>query len=154
MRLDAVRLRDTVRHPPTGSRSMALVPLLVIPFVLYNIGLVGLFGGGAAGPWEQVLFSLSMMSGGVFQMTLGDLLIVIALFLLFFEIMKSTRTSNASVIDHLLSTFVFVAYLVEFLLVQQAANSVFFILMVIAFIDLIAGFSVSIRAAGRDVSFN
>jgi hypothetical protein len=68
--------------------------------------------------------------------------------------MKSTRTSNASVVDHLLSTFVFVAYLVEFLLVERAAHSVFFILMVIAMIDLIAGFSISIRAAGRDVSFN
>jgi hypothetical protein len=133
---------------------MALVPLLVIPFILFNVGLVGLFGGGAAGPWEQVLFSLPMMSGGVFEMTVGDLLVVVALFLLFFEIMKSTRTSNASVVDHLLSTFVFVAYLVEFLLVRQAAHSVFFILMVIAFIDLIAGFSVSIRSAGRDVSFN
>jgi hypothetical protein len=29
---------------------------------------------------------------------------------------------------------------------------VFFILMVIAFVDVIAGFSVSIRSAGRDVS--
>lgn len=133
---------------------MAIVPLLIVPFILFNLGLTGLMGGGEAGPWEQVLFSIPMMSGGSFALTLGDLLIVIALFLLFFEIMKSTRSSNASVVDHLLSTFVFVAYLVEFLLVEQAAHSVFFILMVVALIDLIAGFSVSIRSAGRDVSFN
>ena len=93
-----------------------------------------------------------MMSGGVFTMTLGDLLIVLALLLLFVEIVKSTRTSNASIIDHLLSTFVFVAFLVEFLLVQGAAHSVFFTLMVIALIDVLAGFSVSIRSAGRDLN--
>jgi hypothetical protein len=47
---------------------------------------------------------------------------------------------------------VFVAYLVEFLQVRSAAHSVFFILMVITFVDVIAGFSVTIRSAVRDVS--
>ncbi|MEX0406222.1 hypothetical protein ABGN05_11145 [Aquibium sp. LZ166] len=133
---------------------MASIPLLIVPFIIFNLGLAGMLGGGAAGPWEQVLFTIPMMSGGDWSMTLGDLTILIALILLFVEIMKSTRTSNASVIDHLLSTFVFVAYLVEFLLVRGAAHSVFFILLVIALVDLVAGFSVSIRSAGRDVSFN
>ncbi len=133
---------------------MASIPLLIIPFILYNLGLAGMLGSGPAGPWQQVIFTIPMMSGGEWSMTLGDLTILIALILLFVEIMKSTRTSNASVIDHLLSTFVFVAYLVEFLLVEGAAHSVFFILLVIALVDLVAGFSVSIRSAGRDVSFN
>ena len=128
------------------------IPLLVVPFVLYNMGLIGLLGGGAD-PWAQVLFSIRMMSGGTWSMTLGDLMVLIGLFFLFIEIMKSTRTSNASVIDHLLSTFVFVAFLVEFLLVPGAAHSVFFALMLIALVDVLAGFSVSIRSAGRDVNF-
>ena len=128
------------------------IPLLVVPFVLYNMGLIGLFGGGTD-PWAQVLFSIRMMSGGTWSMTLGDLMVLIGLFFLFIEIMKSTRTSNASVIDHLLSTFVFVAFLVEFLLVPGAAHSVFFTLMLIALVDVLAGFSVSIRSAGRDVNF-
>jgi len=128
------------------------IPLLVVPFVLYNMGLTGLFGGGDA-PWGQVLFRLPMMSGGTFSMTLGDLMVMIGLLLLFVEIMKSTRTSNASVVDHLLSTFVFVAFLVEFLLLPGAAHSVFFTLMLISLVDVLAGFSVSIRSAGRDVNF-
>lgn len=127
------------------------IPLLIVPFILYNIGLAGLFGEGD--PWSQVLFSVTMMSGGVWSMTLGDLMILIGLFFLFVEIMKSTRTSNASVVDHLLSTFVFAAFLIEFLLVSGAAHSVFFALMTIALVDVLAGFSVSIRAAGRDVNF-
>lgn len=131
---------------------LGLVPLLVIPFILYNLGLTGLLGAGQD-PWAGEILSVGMMSGGVWTMTMGDLLIVIALILLFVEIVKSTRTSNASVIDHLLSTFVFVAFLVEFLLVQGAAHSVFFTLMVIALFDVLAGFSVSLRAASRDVTF-
>lgn len=131
------------------------VPLMIVPFVLFNLGLAGLFGTGAGSdPWAAELFSLRMMSGGTFSLTLGILMIIIALLFFFVEILKATRTSNASLVDHLLSTFVFVAFLVEFLLVQGAAHAVFFVLMVIALIDVLAGFSVSLRAAGRDVSFS
>ncbi|RUU09007.1 hypothetical protein EOD08_35790 [Mesorhizobium sp. M6A.T.Ca.TU.002.02.2.1] len=129
------------------------IPLLIVPFVLYNLGLLGIFGGGDD-PWASDLFSIRMMSGGVFSLTLGDLIVLIGLILFFVEIVKSTRTTSASIMDHLLSTFVFVAFLVEFLLVKGAAHSVFFTLMVIALVDVLAGFSVSMRAATRDINMN
>ncbi|ESX68779.1 hypothetical protein NKJ72_05455 [Mesorhizobium sp. M0045] len=129
------------------------IPLLIVPFILYNLGLLGIFGSGDD-PWATEMFSVRMMSGGVFSMTLGDLIVLIALIFLFVEVVKSTRTTNASIMDHLLSTFVFVAYLVEFLLVKGAAHSVFFTLMVIALIDVLAGFSVSMRSASRDINMN
>lgn len=128
------------------------IPLMIVPFILFNLGLVGLFGADPD-PWRAEMFALDMMSGGRWAMTLGDLIVVIGLVCLFFEIIKSTRTSTASVVDHLLSTFVFVAFLVEFLLVRGAAHSVFFVLMVIALVDVLAGFSVSLRGARRDMSF-
>lgn len=130
----------------------ASIPLLIISFVLYNLAAV--FSGAAADPFASELFSMSMMSGGRFALTTGDLLIVLSLVLLFIEILKSTRSSNASVADHMLSTGVFILFLVEFLLVPAAATSVFFILMVMALIDVVAGFTVSIRSAGRDVTLN
>ncbi len=134
---------------------LAGMPLLIVPFILYNLGLAGFLGVGVENdPWATEIFSMRMMSGGVFSMTLGDLMILIGLVFFFIEILKSTRTSNASIIDHLLSTFVFVAFLVEFLLVRGAAHSVFFTLMVIALIDVLAGFSVSLRSAGRDVNLH
>jgi hypothetical protein len=136
-----------------GKRVLAMlsaIPLLVIPFILYNLGLAGDQGLAL---WQQTLFTVPMMSGGAWTMTWGDGLILLAIFLLFIEIMKSTRTSNRSIIDHLLSTFVFVAFLVEFLLVRDAATSLFFTLMMFALLDVLAGFSVTIRSAGRDVNF-
>lgn len=130
---------------------LAAIPLMIVPLALYNLVMFGVIGGGVSGLGSTVT-SLEMMSGAVWTMSLGDLLIVIALALLFIEVLKATRTGAWSVIDHMLSMFVFVAFLVEFLLVRDAATQVFFILMVIAFIDVIAGFSVAIRSAGRDVS--
>ncbi len=130
---------------------LAHIPLMLVPFVLYNLGIVGL--AVSDDPWSRELFSVTMITGAVWSMTFADLLVLVALVMLFVEVLKSTRTSNASVLDHLLSTLVFVAFLVEFLLVRQAATSLFFILMMIALIDVLAGFSVSLRASSRDVNF-
>jgi steroid 5-alpha reductase family enzyme len=132
----------------------SLIPLLVIPFVLFNAALAGLIGSGAPDPVGGSVLSFGMMSGGRFDMSFGDVLLALGLVLLFFEVLKSTRTNSTSVIDHVLSTGVFVAYLVQFLLVAGAAHPVFFLLMLMALIDVLAGFSVSIRAAGRDISLN
>jgi steroid 5-alpha reductase family enzyme len=91
-----------------------------------------------------------MVSGRDWTLTMGDLLLLSALVLLFIEVLKATRTGASSIVDHLLSTAVFVACLVEFLLVPQAASSTFFLLMVMTLFDVIAGFSVTIRGARRD----
>jgi hypothetical protein len=39
----------------------------------------------------------------------------------------------------------------EFMIVPRAATSTFLLLVVIAFVDVVGGFSVSIRAAQRDI---
>ncbi|MEP2981372.1 MAG: hypothetical protein ABJO86_17930 [Lentilitoribacter sp.] len=129
---------------------LVAIPLMLIPLVLYNVVMLG--PGSGIGGLENHILELPMLSGAIWILNVGDLFILIALVLLFIEILKATRTGAFSVVDHLLSTFVFIAYLLEFLLVQGAATQVFFILMAIAFIDVIAGFSVSIKSAGRDVS--
>lgn len=127
------------------------IPLMIVPFIGYNaVALTSASGN----PWIAEAFRLTLPSGGSWMMTMGDMMLLVAAFFLFIEIIKSTRTSNASIVDHMLSTVVFVLFLIEFLVIPQAATSVFFLMMIMAAIDLIAGFSVSIRSAGRDVSFN
>ncbi|OOG72089.1 hypothetical protein B0E45_10190 [Sinorhizobium sp. A49] len=129
---------------------LAAVPLLILPFAIYNLAMLGLFGGTAG--LDAGVMSLSMLSGATWAMSFGDLLIVVALLLLFVEILKATRTGTRALMDHLLSMVLFIAFLVEFLLAAPAATQIFFILMTISFIDVIAGFAVSMRSAGRDVS--
>ena len=130
-----------------------LVPLLVVPLVLYNLIGFAFYGGNPAGFGNQ-LFAIFMPSKAPWVLTVADLMVVVGLVCLFFEIMKSTRIGASSVIEHILSTGVFVLYLIEFILVGACASSTFFILMVMSLIDVIAGFSVSMSAAERDVSYN
>jgi hypothetical protein len=127
-------------------------PLMIVPLVLYNLAMVGLMGSGGVTSLSDVIVAQPMLSGAVWSLQLGDLLIVVALVMLFFEILKATRNGTGSLLNHMLSMVVFIVYIVEFLLVRDAATQIFFILMVIAFIDVIGGFTISIRSAGRDVS--
>ncbi|WP_105440859.1 hypothetical protein [Neorhizobium sp. T25_13] len=131
---------------------LAALPLMIIPFILYNLGMLGILGGGGVASLGNVVSSLQMLSGAVWTMTLGDVIIVISLVFLFVEILKASRNGRGSLINHMLSMLVFIAYLVEFLLVRDAATQIFFILMTITFVDVIGGFAVAIRSAGRDVS--
>jgi hypothetical protein len=102
----------------------------------------------------QPVITVSMVSDARFTLLFGDLLIVAALVCLFVEIVKATRTSAPTIVDHSMSLGVFVVHLVEFLTVAGAATSVFFILMVITLIDVVGGFTITIRGARRDFGFD
>jgi hypothetical protein len=143
--------------------SLRALPLIAVSFILYNI--VVLFSGGtgpdgmvlsasqaADAALRKVLFSLPMVGGATWNFSMGDLLILITMFLLFFELIKATYTSSASLLDHGLSMLVFIACLIEFLLVPQAATSVFFFIMIATLIDVVAGFMIGIRTARRDLN--
>jgi hypothetical protein len=123
-------------------------PLMLVPFAVYNFFILA----GDLNPWEDVILRLDMVSGASFTLSMGDVLIVISLVLLFVEILKATRAGASTIVDHLLSTLVLIAFLVEFLLVAQASTPTFFILMVVTLIDVVAGYSVSIRNASRDLT--
>ena len=84
-------------------------------------------------------------------MSAGDMLITLAILLLFGEMMKSTRIGIRTVVDHALSLILFLGMLVEFLLVKQAATATFFLLLVISFVDVLGGFAVTLRTAQRDL---
>ena len=120
-------------------------PLLLIIVVLFN-GFVFLTNGVL----DAEIFRLTMVSGVEWVFTHSDLFITGALFLLFIELIKATRTDKSSLVDHALSTLVFIGCLVEFLLVKQAAHSTFFIITLITLIDVVAGYSITISAARRD----
>lgn len=127
-------------------------PLLIIPLIIYNLFNFGIIPTN--GPiWPVEVASFDMISGAEFVLTRGGMLVIIALALLFIEILKATRTAQSTILDHLLSTVVFIAYLVQFIVDPFAATTTFFICTVIAFLDVVAGYSISIRVATRDVTF-
>ena len=124
-------------------------PLLIIPFAIYNI-IAFLFGIG----FTDTLLTVRLFSGADWAVSTSDILLAFALLLLFLEIMKATRLGSRSIIDHLLSLVLFLAMLAEFVMVRAAATSTFFLLVAISFVDVIAGFSVTIRTAERDIGID
>jgi hypothetical protein len=132
--------------------SLRALPLMVIPFILYNVVAVFAGSGPATGPLSAKIFALPMLRGATWTFTWGDFILLVTLVVLFAELVKATYTSSVSLVDHGLSMMVFVACIVEFLVVNQAATSVFFLIMVASLIDVVAGFTIGIRVARRDLS--
>lgn len=120
-------------------------PLLAIALLLANI-IIFVVDAGFSYP----LLSAQMPSGGQLSISTGDCLILLGLFLLYFEIFKATRTNASTIIDHALSLLVFVIALIEFLILPNFAHSAFLALLIMTLIDVVAGFTVTIAGARRD----
>jgi hypothetical protein len=131
--------------------SLRALPMIAIPLILYNI-LVMFSSGDADSFFHAPLLTISMIKGAQWSFSRGDLIILVTMLCLFVELVKSTYTSTASLVDHGLSMLVFIASLIEFLVVNASATSPFFFILVGALIDVIAGFTIGIRVARRDLS--
>jgi len=123
-------------------------PLLLVPFAIYNI--IAFLMPGVT--WTGVVSTVEMVSGADWTMSVGEILIALAILLLCGEVLKSTRIGIRTVVDHALSLILFLCMLVEFLLVKQAATATFFLLLVLSFIDVLSGFAVTLRSAQRDLT--
>jgi len=130
-------------------RWLLAIPITALVLLAYNA--LVLLGSDPASTLTAKVMGASLASGAAFTLTTGELLLLGGVFGLFIEIVKATRSSMASAVDHALSALVFAAYLVEFLLVRAAGTGVFLVLTIISFLDLIAGFTVTIGAARRDL---
>jgi hypothetical protein len=125
---------------------LAAVPLLVLVVGAYNFMAIT----GIDIHWQ--LASFAMPSGALLTFHLGDLLVMLGIILLYLEIWKSTRIGNSSVLDHLLSMGLFVVVLIEFLLFQRFATTTYAMMLCLTLVDVIAGFTVSISTARRDLN--
>lgn len=143
-----------------------IFPLLVIPVILYN--LIALTAGGSVettGPAGELIragqapiagllgerfLGLPMISGVEWVLTKGDAIVLLAVTFLFLEILKSTSTGTATIINHGISLLLFIICLVQFLLMPNFATSTFFILMSMTLLDVLAGVIVTIVSARRD----
>ncbi|HRK68810.1 MAG TPA: hypothetical protein PKY73_14745 [Hyphomonas sp.] len=143
-----------------------IFPLLVIPVVLYN--LIAMLGGGdvqstnelgqtvqaQVAPIQALLnerfLGLPMISGVEWILTKGDAIVLLAVTFLFLEILKSTSTGTATIVNHGISLLLFILCLVQFLLMPNFATSTFFILMSMTLLDVLAGVIVTIVSARRD----
>lgn len=145
-------------HALGGLMMFAAFPLLALVVLIYNLVAVTMTGGGlhaadAPAQLGQQLFVIHMTSGAPWPVSLGDLLLVGGLVVLFIELLKSTTSRRVAIINHSLSMILFILCLVEFLLFQAFATSTFFLITLMVLLDVLAGFIVTIVSARRDVDF-
>lgn len=130
------------------------IPWLIIAIVLYNLIAFSSSwpapGAGTPNVFNEPLVSFDLISGANWALTVGDLVTIITLGLLFIELIKATRTGGSSIVDHAFSMVLFMICGIEFLTVRQAGTSEFFFILVVTLIDVVAGFSITIRGARRD----
>lgn len=135
-------------------RFFTVIPLLIIPVLIYNIIA---WAGQEFGDVERVrasmdmtAFTVDMVSGVRWVVSRGAVLLGLSLILLFFEMLKSTGTGRAAVMNHAFSMMIFIICLIEFLMFGAFATSVFFLILLMSLLDVMAGFMVTIAAARRD----
>ena len=132
---------------------LRVFPLLVIPVVIYALFA---FGGGVSGH-EDIARVLShgvdipMFSSDIWHFSVGDLLVLATLILLFVEIVKSTRTTARQLVNHGLSMLTFVIALVCFIALKGFSTSTFFLILMMTLFDVVAGYTISIIAAEHDL---
>ena len=137
---------------------LRMVPLMVFLLIAYNVVILGVGEPSAENPdpvlalFSKPLFSISMVSGGIWTFTLEHLFLAIGLLFLFFELIKATGIGGAAIAEMAISTLVFIGFLVEFLLVKNASTSLFFLLTMITLIDVVAGYVIGIKVARRDLA--
>lgn len=130
-------------------------PLLIVPVIIYNI----MAWSGAAFTSAQAVrdrlnedfLFVPMTSGATWTITPGHALICLGLLTLFFELLKSTGIGRAAIVNHAFSMVLFIASLVEFLMLDAFATSVFFLITLMSLLDVMAGFIVTLAAARRDI---
>ncbi len=135
----------------------AALPLLALPVLVYNLLALTFVGGfkamDASPRLNQTMFSIPMTSHVPWPVSAGDALLAASLVVLFIELLKSTTSRSAAIINHSLSMVLFILCLVEFLLAPAFATSTFFLITVMVLLDVLAGFIMTIASARRDIDF-
>jgi hypothetical protein len=133
---------------------MSAFPMILVVVILYNLVA---FGGGMGGHGDmQTILAHSfppipMFSGAGWKITVSDLFVALALALLFIEIVKAARNTHREILNHAFSMVTFCVALVEFIVLKGFSTSAFFLITAMCLFDVVAGYTISIVAARRDV---
>jgi membrane-associated HD superfamily phosphohydrolase len=132
------------------------LPAVVVPVVIYN--LIALASGNDPSAIQNRLSSpighITMPSTGVsWGILTSDLMMVIGLVTLFFDVIASSRSSNDVLVKHVLNMLLFVGCLIEFLLLAPFVTSTFFLLIILSLMATVSGFVISTVSARKDIAF-
>lgn len=133
-----------------------IFPFLFFAVIAYVLIIYGskLFGTGTQpidALLQDVLVSLTLPSSEVWNLRVGDLIVIFGLICLGVESIKSTGIGTTAMTNHILSFIIFVGALLLFLLVDGFGTTTFFLLTAMTLVDSLAGMLVGIITARRDI---
>lgn len=129
------------------------IPLLLFPAILYGAVAMTMDHSAVRASLDEIFLSLNLPSGAMFTVTRGHALTMLAAGLLFLEVIKSTSTSTASLVENVLAFMVFIGSFILFLLNPAFGTIEFALIMAMMLIDFMAGFIVMTISSRRDVSW-
>ena len=138
------------------------IPLFVVPLIFFYLA-------GETPAWfpDAMANKMSMLvdynatffaqgftlpSGKIWNPTAGQVMILFGVLILAVELIKATQSGQLTIVDHMLSVTVFIFYFAFFLSKPWAKSDVFVIISAMSFLDVIAGLTITIAAAKRDIS--
>lgn len=127
--------------------------LRFFPFMVLAVVAYGLTVAASGVPLSTEVAAFNLPSATRFSLTVSELLLALSTIVLFFEIMNATSAKSSSILNHGLSMLVFIACFVGFLLVPGFGTGTFLIITLMALVDVVAGYSISILTARRDMTF-
>jgi hypothetical protein len=134
-------------------RFFEMVPLLTIPVLLY--GLFALVLSGGQGPdlfaqgIEKALSYVTLPSGSPWAISGGDLLVLMALIILFFELTRGVGVSRFAIVHHTLAVLLALGCAAAFLILDAFSTSSFFFLTIMCWLDMIGGVIFNIASSGQ-----
>ena len=120
-------------------------PVLAVVVAAYNFVVV--LGSRAVG---DVIREVTLPSGAIWPITVGDVFIVTALVLVLIEF-ASLGSGRASVVNHALSAIVFMICVAELLFVRGCGTAEFALMTLIVGLDVVPGYSLTARLARRNL---
>jgi hypothetical protein len=117
-------------------------PLLLIPFTIFNIIVFVM-----PVDLKSTVGILPLMSGSSLELSLGDALILLSIFLLLIEMVKAARPGAKFAMDHILSLVIAGCAAAELLLLRQPqfVSVPFLFLTALMFVDAFAGIAINWR---------
>jgi hypothetical protein len=131
---------------------MRFFPMMLIVVIIYSLIVLGVgVTHSHADATLDTARTIHLFSGDDWKISVGDILVILGLALLFVEIVKATRTTHRALINHGLSMVTFVIALIEFITLRGFGTSTFFFILMMCFFDVVAGYTISVLAAEHDL---
>ena len=131
--------------------TLRLIPLLVVPVLLYLL-IWATSGGQIEARFASVLFSIGMVSGEVWHVTLSAGFIALSIVCLFVEIVRSAVPTKWAIGENMVTALSFALCLILFLLVNGFATSEFFLLMIMLLLDFVTDAAVMAITSRRTIA--